>query len=50
MSIVRTLLFVLGILMAMSRQDVRDRVRRITGGAWQKIRSTVGMGVKVSYI
>lgn len=50
MSIVRTLLFVLGILMAMSRQDVRDRVRRITGGAWQKVKSTVGMGVKVSYI
>ncbi|KAJ5388649.1 hypothetical protein N7509_011190 [Penicillium cosmopolitanum] len=50
MSIVRTLLFVLGILMAMSRQDVRDRVRRITGGAWQKVKGTVGMGVKVSYI
>ncbi|KAJ5098048.1 hypothetical protein N7532_005049 [Penicillium argentinense] len=50
MSIVRTLLFLLGILMAMSRQDVRERVRRITGGAWQKVKGTVGMGVKVSYI
>lgn len=50
LSVVRTLLFVLGILMAMSRQDVRERVRRITGSAWQKVKGTVGMGVKVSYI
>lgn len=50
LSIVRTLLFVLGILMAMSRQDVRERVRRITGSAWEKIKGTAGMGMKVSYI
>lgn len=50
MSIVRTLLFVIGILMAVSRQDVRERVRRVTDGAWQKVKATVGMGVKVSYI
>lgn len=50
MSLVRTLLFLIGILMAMSRQDVRDRVRRVTDGAWQKVKATVGMGVKVSYI
>ncbi|KAJ5690676.1 hypothetical protein N7462_005068 [Penicillium macrosclerotiorum] len=50
MSIARTLFFIIGILMAMSRQDVRERVRRITGSAWQKVKGTVGMGVKVSYI
>ena len=50
MSLVRTLLFVIGILMAMTRQDVRERVRRVTDSAWQKVKSTVGMGVKVSYI
>jgi hypothetical protein len=50
MSLVRTLLFVIGILMAMSRQDVRERVRRVTDSAWQKVKGTVGMGVKVSYI
>ncbi|KAJ5127875.1 hypothetical protein N7448_008654 [Penicillium atrosanguineum] len=50
LSIVRTLLFVLGILMAVSRQDVRERVRSITGSAWDKVKGTVGMGVKVSYI
>ncbi|KAJ6061962.1 uncharacterized protein N7446_006082 [Penicillium canescens] len=50
MSLVRTLLFVIGILMAMTRQDVRERVRRVTDSAWQKVKGTVGMGVKVSYI
>ncbi|KAJ5559007.1 peroxin-26 Pex26-Penicillium chrysogenum [Penicillium sp. DV-2018c] len=50
MSIVRTLLFVIGILTAMSQQGVRDRVRRITDSAWQKVKATAGMGVKVSYI
>ena len=50
LSIARTLLFVLGILMAMSRQDVRERLAQITGSAWQKVKGTVGMGVKVSYI
>lgn len=50
LSLVRTLLFVLGILMAVSRQDVRERVRRVTDSAWQKVKATVGMGVKVSYI
>ncbi|KAJ5537186.1 hypothetical protein N7513_010372 [Penicillium frequentans] len=50
MSLARTLLFLLGILMAFSRQDIRERVRRVTGSAWQKVKGTVGMGVKVSYI
>lgn len=50
LSIVRTLLFLLGLLMVMSRQDVRERARRITGSAWQKVKGTVGMGTKVSYI
>ncbi|KAJ5184254.1 hypothetical protein N7492_001870 [Penicillium capsulatum] len=50
LALVRALLFLLGFLMAMSRQDVRERVRRITGSAWQKVKGTVGMGVKVSYI
>lgn len=50
MTLLRTLLFVIGILMAMSRQGVRERVRRVTDGAWQKVKATVGMGVKVSYI
>ncbi len=46
----RTLLFLLAILMAFSRRDLRERARRIVGTSWDKIRGTVGMGVKVSYI
>ena len=46
----RTFLFVLAILMAFSRREVRERVKRVVGSSWGKIRGTVGMGVKVSYI
>ena len=46
----RMFLFVMAILMAFSRREVRERVRRIVGSSWDKIRGTVGMGVKVSYI
>ncbi|KAK2794901.1 hypothetical protein FQN50_009825 [Emmonsiellopsis sp. PD_5] len=50
LSFLRTLLVVIGALMALSRADVRDRIRRVTNSGWQKVRGTVGMGVKVSYI
>ncbi|EAW14550.1 protein pex26 [Aspergillus clavatus NRRL 1] len=50
LSLARTLLFILGLIMALSRQNVRERLRRITDSGWQKIKGTVGMGVKVSYI
>ncbi|KAE8371371.1 hypothetical protein BDV26DRAFT_276219 [Aspergillus bertholletiae] len=50
MSFARTLLFLLGLLVALSRQGVRERLRRITGAGWQKVKGTVGMGMKVSYI
>jgi len=46
----RALLFVLAFLMAFSRQAVRDRARRIVSQGWTKVKGTVGMGVKVSYI
>lgn len=50
LSLARLVLFVLGIVMALSRQDVRERIRRMTGAGWQKVKGTIGMGVKVSYI
>ena len=50
MSFLRSILLILGVLMALSRPNVRDRIRRITDAGWQKIRRTLGMGVKVSYI
>ncbi|KAL4883468.1 hypothetical protein BJY04DRAFT_25970 [Aspergillus karnatakaensis] len=50
LSFVRSLLFLLGLLFALNKPNVRERIRRIAGSGWQKIRGTVGMGVKVSYI
>ncbi|EEQ84394.2 peroxin 26 [Blastomyces dermatitidis ER-3] len=50
LSFLRALLVVFGVLMALSRADVRNRLRRITHSGWQKIRGTLGMGLKVSYI
>lgn len=48
--LLRLLAFMVAFLMAFARRDVRDRVRGARDAAWDKIRSTVGMGVKVSYI
>ncbi|KAK2879520.1 hypothetical protein FQN49_000794 [Arthroderma sp. PD_2] len=50
LSYLKSLLVVLGVLMALGRSDVRNRIRQITGAGWQKVRGTIGMGVKVSYI
>ncbi|KAL2856884.1 hypothetical protein BJX68DRAFT_229648 [Aspergillus pseudodeflectus] len=47
---VRSLLFFLGLIFALNRPNVRERIRKIVGSGWQKVRGTVGMGVKVSYI
>jgi hypothetical protein len=44
------LIFVLAFIVAFSRRDIRERARRVVGSGWEKIRGTVGMGVKVSYI
>jgi hypothetical protein len=46
----RMMLFVLAFIIAFSRREIRERARRIVGASWNKVRGTVGMGVKVSYI
>ena len=50
MSLLRFVVFLMGLIVAFSRRDVKDRLRRLTGAGWDKIKRTVGMGVKVSYI
>ncbi|KAF2497797.1 hypothetical protein BU16DRAFT_456912 [Lophium mytilinum] len=50
MAFLRTLLFILAFALAFGRRDLRERVQRILRAAWEKVRRTVGMGVKVSYI
>lgn len=50
MAFFRTLMFLLAFALAFGRRDLRERILRIIRNAWQKVRRTVGMGVKVSYI
>jgi hypothetical protein len=50
MAIFRTLLFLLAFALAFGKRDIRERVLRLLRTAWEKVRRTVGMGVKVSYI
>lgn len=50
MLLLRLLAFFVALLMALSRADVRDRLIRLRDASWNKIKQTVGMGVKVSYI
>jgi len=50
MALLRFVLFLMGLIVAFSRRDVKNRLGRMTGAGWDKLRSTVGMGVKVSYI
>lgn len=48
--LLRMMLFMLAFIVAFSRREIRERAKRIVGTSWNKIRGTVGMGVKVSYI
>lgn len=48
--LLRMLAFVIGLLLLLSRRKVRERMARIIGVSWNKVKSTVGMGTKVSYI
>ncbi|KAL1303850.1 hypothetical protein AAFC00_000306 [Neodothiora populina] len=50
MALLRFFLFILAFAIAFGSREARERVRRLVGGAWDKVRRTVGMGVKVSYI
>jgi DNA polymerase III alpha subunit (gram-positive type) len=50
MLLLRTSLFILVFALAFGRRDLRERVKRILSQTWAKIRGTIGMGVKVSYI
>ena len=50
MATMRMLLFLLMFAFAFGRRDVRERIKRVFGKAWDKVAATVGMGMKVSYI
>ena len=46
----RLMAFIVGILLALSNDSIRDRLRRILVLMWIKLKATAGMGVKVSYV
>lgn len=48
--LLRFVLFLLALLAALSRREVRTRLRRMRGQGWEKVRGTVGMGVRVGYL
>jgi hypothetical protein len=50
LALFRTFFFLLAFVLAIGRRDLRERVLRILRNAWDKLRRTAGMGVKVSYI
>ncbi|EXJ66532.1 uncharacterized protein A1O5_10201 [Cladophialophora psammophila CBS 110553] len=49
-AMLRFLLFVLAFVIAFSQKQIREKTREVARRAWEKLRRTVGMGVKVSYI
>lgn len=50
MLLMRVVAFVLGLLLVLSREGLRQRIRRIIAASWGKVKATAGMGMKVSYI
>lgn len=50
MVMLRMVAFVAGILVIFGRKEVRERVRRMMSEGLGRVKKTIGMGVKVSYI
>ncbi|SMQ48654.1 unnamed protein product [Zymoseptoria tritici ST99CH_1A5] len=50
MALMRFMMFVLAFVLVLARRDLRDKLKRTLENSWGKVKQTVGMGVKVSYI
>lgn len=50
MLLMRFLAFIIGIALMFGKKNMRERVARVLGNSWNKVKATAGMGVKVSYI
>ncbi|KAG3191951.1 hypothetical protein PC129_g25068 [Phytophthora cactorum] len=46
----RFLAFICGFILMLGHRGIRERVQRILGASWNKVKATAGMGVKVTYI
>jgi hypothetical protein len=49
-SLMRFLAFIMGFLLILGNKGIRQRVQRVFGSSWNKVKATAGMGTKVSYI
>lgn len=49
-AMLRFLMFMLAFLLVITRRDLRLRLRRAMQGGWAKVKQTIGMGIKVSYV
>lgn len=50
MLLLRFLAFIMGLVIMFGKKNIRERMARIVGTSWNKVKATAGMGVKVSYI
>ncbi|KAF3003256.1 hypothetical protein E8E14_002116 [Neopestalotiopsis sp. 37M] len=50
MMLMRFIAFILGLIVMFGNQRIRERISRVLGTGWNKVKATAGMGVKVSYI
>lgn len=50
MALARFLMFLIAFILLIARRDLREKVRRALEGGMKKVKETVGMGTKVSYI
>lgn len=48
--LMRFIAFLVGLIVMFGNQRIRERITRILGTGWNKVKATAGMGVKVSYI
>ncbi|KAM3416767.1 hypothetical protein BST61_g8359 [Cercospora zeina] len=50
MALFRLLMFLVAFLLVMARRDLRMKLKRALDDGWMKVKQTIGMGTKVSYI
>lgn len=50
MALARFLMFLIAFILLIARRDLRDKLRRAIENGFAKVKQTVGMGTKVSYI
>lgn len=50
MLLLRLVAFIIGLVVMFGKKNMRERIARVVGTSWNKVKATAGMGVKVSYI